>query len=137
MRDWDFEGQLARTLRISGFILVFLCLAAFSRPKDPIIWGFVVGTAAGMWNTFFLGKRLASVIGLSVPKANARMKAGFALRLSIIFAVLFFVADTRWISLYAAGAGLFLVPCIFSFGAVVNSIRLSREAGEVRSFKIE
>lgn len=132
MRDWDFDGQLARTLRISGFLLVFFCLAVVLRPKDPVTWGFLVGTVAGMWNAFFLGKRLRAIVSMAVPQAKARMRGGFALRIVIVLAVLFFVARTGWISLYAAAAGLFIVPCIFTFGAVGI---LLREAREVKSLK--
>lgn len=136
MRDWDFDGQLARTLKISGFLLVFFCLALVFRPKDPIIWGFLVGTVVGMWNAFFLGKRLRSIIGMDVHKANVRMKSGYALRISIIIAVLFFVARTDWINLYAAAAGLFVVPCLFNFGAVGVLLRESRAARSLKQSKI-
>lgn len=132
MRDWDFDGQLARTLRISGFLLVFFCLALVSRPKDPVIWGFLVGTTAGMWNAFFLGKRLRAIVDMAVPKAKAQMKIGFVLRISIVVAVLFFVARTGWINLYVAAVGLFIVPCIFAFGAVGVSLREAREAKSLK-----
>ena len=132
MRDWDFDGQLARTLRISGFLLVFFCLALVSRPKDPVTWGFLVGIAAGMWNAFFLGKRLRTLVDLAVPQAKARMRAGFALRFTIVLAVLFFVVRTGWINPYAATAGLFVVPCIFTFGAVGISLREAREAKSLK-----
>lgn len=130
MRDWDFDGQLARTLKISGVILLFLFLAAVYQPDNPVIWGFLVGVATGMWNAFFMGKRLHAIVQMAVPKANANMKAGFALRLSIIFAVLFFVARSNWISLYAAGAGLFIVPVVFTMGAVSMSMGTSARKSE-------
>jgi len=130
VRDWDFDGQLARTLKISGFILAFLCLALFFRLQDPVLWGFVIGTAVGMWNAFFLGKRLRSIVHLMAPQANSRMKAGFAMRLSIVFAVLFFVARNGWINLYAAAAGLFVVPVIFTACAVCLVMGLSARKTE-------
>jgi hypothetical protein len=132
MRDWDFDGQLARTLRISGFLLVFFCLALVSRPKDPVAWGFMLGTIAGIWNAFFLAKRLRGIVNMAAPKAKAQMRAGFALRITIILAVLFFVARTGWISLYATAAGLFIVPCVFSFGAAGVLIREARGARAVK-----
>lgn len=132
MRDWDFNGQLARTLKISGFLLVFFCLALVSQPRDPMLWGFAVGTAVGMWNAFFLGKRLRDAADSEPSKAAIQMKAGYALRMVIIVAVLFFVARTEWINLYAAAAGLFIVPCIFSFGAAGMLIRESRQAKSVK-----
>ena len=130
MRDWDFDGQLARTLKISGFILAFLCLALFFRLQDPVLWGFVIGIAVGMWNAFFLGKRLRAIVQMAVPKAKAHMRVGFALRLSIIFSVLFFVGRTNWINLYATGAGLFVVPFIFTLGAVSMAMGTSARKPE-------
>lgn len=119
MRDWDFEGQLARTLRISFCLLVFFCLALVLRPKDPFVWGFLVGTGAGMWNAFFLGKRLRAIMTMAVPRANAHLKTGYALRISIVVAVLFFVSRTDLINIYATAAGFFVVPCIFTLGTVL------------------
>jgi len=130
VRDWDFDGQLVKTLKISGVILLFLFFALFYKPGDPVIMGFLLGVAAGMWNAFFLGRRLRSIVQMAVPKASAHMKAGFALRLSIIFAVLFFVARTNWINLYAAGTGLFIVPVVFTIGAVSMAMGTSSRKPE-------
>lgn len=130
MRDWDFDGQLVKTLKISGVILLFLFFALLYKPGDPVIMGFLLGIATGIWNAFFLGRRLRSIVQMAVPKASANMKAGLALRLSIIFAVLFFVARTNWINLYAAGAGLFIVPVVFTIGAVSMALGTSSRKPE-------
>ena len=130
MRDWDFDGQLVKTLKISGVILVFLFLAVVYQPGNSVIWGFLVGVAVGMWNAFFLGKRLRAIVQMAVPKAKAHMRVGFALRLSIIFSVLFFVGRTNWINLYATGAGLFVVPFIFTLGAVSMAMGTSARKPE-------
>ncbi|MBP7331550.1 MAG: ATP synthase I chain [Firmicutes bacterium ADurb.Bin373] len=121
MREWDFNGQLAMTLKIAAFILAFLCLLLFVRPSDTLLWGFLVGIAVGMWNAFFLARRMRAIVDMAAPKANMHMKAGFALRFSIMFAVLFYVARTPGINLYAAGAGFFVVPLIFTVGAFCNA----------------
>lgn len=125
MRDWDFDGLLARTLKISAFILAFLCLVLVMRPDDSVVWGFLVGVAVGMWNAYFMGRRLRAIVCMAPPKANANMKAGFALRLSIMFAVLFYVARTQWINIFATGAGFFIVPLIFTLGAFALSMGVS------------
>ncbi len=125
MRDWDFDGLLARTLKISAFIMAFLCLVLLLRPEDSVVWGFLVGVAVGMWNAYFMGRRLRAIVCMAPPKANANMKAGFALRLSIMFAVLFYVARTQWINIYATGAGFFIVPLIFTLGAFALSMGVS------------
>lgn len=125
MRDWDFDGLLARTLKTSAFIMAFLCLVLVMRPDDSVIWGFLVGVAVGMWNAYFMGRRLRAIVCMAPPKANANIKAGFALRLSIMFAVLFYVARTQWINIYATGAGFFIVPLIFTLGAFALSMGVS------------
>jgi len=125
VRDWDFDGLLARTLKTSAFIMAFLCLVLIMRPDDSVIWGFLVGVAVGMWNAYFMGRRLRAIVCMAPPKANANMKAGFALRLSIMFAVLFYVARTQWINIFATGAGFFIVPLIFTLGAFALSMGVS------------
>jgi hypothetical protein len=125
VRDWDFDGLLVRTLRTSAFIMAFFCLVLLMRPDDSVVWGFLVGVAVGMWNAYFMGRRLRSIVCMAPPKANANMKAGFALRLSIMFAVLFYVARTQWINIYATGAGFFIVPLIFTLGAFALSMGVS------------
>ncbi|OPY59677.1 MAG: ATP synthase I chain [Pelotomaculum sp. PtaU1.Bin035] len=123
MRDWDFDGQLAGALRISGWLVVFMCLVLVSQPKDPVAGGFLAGTITGMWNAYFLGKRVRATVGLPVPKAKASVKFGVFLRVAIIIAVLFFVYRVSWFSLYATAAGMFITPCIFTCGAVARSLR--------------
>ncbi|NLJ75763.1 MAG: hypothetical protein GX325_00680 [Peptococcaceae bacterium] len=136
MRDWDFAGQLAVTLKIAAIILVLLCLILVWRPNDPLVWGLLVGTAVSMWNAYFLGRRLRSIADMVVSKANAHVKVGIALRLTIMFAVLFYVARTQWISLYAAGAGLFVVPLIFTLVTLyMIKVLYNRKPKEVNSMK--
>lgn len=132
MQDWDFEGQIARTLKICGFLLVFLCLFLVLRPKDPLVWGFMLGIAVGMWNAFFLTKRIDKKRQLTVTETQAQIMMGLAMRLLTIFAVLFFVARTVWFNIYATTAGLFVVPCIFTFGVVGLVIQEAREAKSLK-----
>ncbi|MDD4238685.1 MAG: ATP synthase subunit I [Desulfotomaculaceae bacterium] len=119
MRDWDFDGQLARTLRIVACLLVFFCLSLLIRPQDQVLWGLGIGIATGMWNAFFLGKRLRNIVSMVVPSAYAHMKAGYAMRISISIAVLYLVSRTDSINLYAAAAGIFVAPCVFTFSTVL------------------
>ncbi|MCL6639520.1 MAG: ATP synthase subunit I [Firmicutes bacterium] len=128
MRDWDFESLLARTLRLSAGLVVFFCLSLLTRPKDPVVMGFITGTAVGIWNAYFLARRMRSIAGMAVPKAKAQMRVGFALRLSIVVLVLFFIArnPSLHINIYAAAAGMFIVPCLFTFGAAGMLIRENR-----------
>jgi hypothetical protein len=128
MQDWDFEGLLARTLKLAAGLLVFFCLSLLLRPKDPLVMGFLVGTAIGMWNAYFLARRMRNIVAMAVPRAKSQMRAGFAMRLSIVILVLFFIARTPAlnINIYAAAAGMFIVPCLFTFGAAGRLIRENR-----------
>ncbi|TEB04227.1 hypothetical protein Psch_03952 [Pelotomaculum schinkii] len=130
MRDWDFDGQLARTLRILACLLVFFCLALLIRPQDPVLLGLGIGIATGMWNAFFLGKRLLAIVSMAVPNAYAHMKAGYAMRISTSIAVLYFVSRTDSINLYAAAAGIFVAPCIFTFSTVLMLMGLPNRKSE-------
>lgn len=132
MQDWDFEGQIARTLKICGFLLIFLCLFLVFRPKDPFVLGLGLGTAVGMWNAFFLAKRIDKKRQLTVAETQAQIMMGLAMRLLTMFAVLFFVARTVWFNIYATAAGLFIVPCVFTFGVVELVIREAREAKSLK-----
>lgn len=132
MRDWDFAGQLARTLRISGFLLAFYCLVLLLQPKNPVVWGFLVGTATGMWNAFFLNKRLHAFSQGNLLRAKAQLMAGVFLRLVIIMAVLYFVSRTGFANIYAAAAGIFVVPCIFTFGMVGMLLNVASPSGSLK-----
>lgn len=116
MRDWDFAGQLARTLRISGFLVVFFCLVLLLQPENRYVAGFLIGTATGMWNAFFLHKRLRAAVKAGIKRAGAQVMAGVFLRLIIIMVVLFFVSRTNFANIYTAAAGICVVPLIFTCG---------------------
>lgn len=132
MRDLDFEGLMFRTLRISSYPLVFFCLILVLRPQDPIFWGFVVGTAVSMWNTFFLGKKLRNIAEMHVESAKAQVIGGVAMRFIANIAILFLAAMTGWFNIYTTMVGLFIVPCIFTLG---TAGLLIGEAREAKAFK--
>lgn len=130
MQDWDFGGQLARTLKLSASVLVFFCLLLLLRPMDPVVLGLITGTAAGMWNAYFLGRRMRAIESLALPNVSSKMKVGFTMRLSVVIAVLFFVSRIQFvnINLIATAAGMFIAPCLFTFITVGVLIREARES---------
>jgi len=127
MRDWDFEGLLARTLKISGIILVLVLAALAFRPGDPVLAGLAVGVGLSEWGAFFLGRRLSSITGLPLEVAKARVVAGCAVRMASVFAVLFLGALTGWYNICATAAGLFVAPCLFSFSAAGLAVKEARQ----------
>lgn len=134
MQDWDFGVILARTLKLSAGILVFFCLLLLLRPVDPVVLGLFTGTAAGMWNAYFLGRRMRAIENAALPGAKAQIRASFPLRLSIVIAVLFFVSRVEIvnINIIATAAGMFIAPCLFTF--IAGGV-LIREARESAAFK--
>jgi len=132
MRDWDFAGQLTRTLRISGFLLAFYCLVLLLQPGNRFVAGFLIGTATGMWNAFFLHKRLRAAVAAGIRRAGAQVMAGVFLRLLIIMVVLFFVSRTDFANIYTAAAGICVVPCIFTCGVVGALLKEAGFAGFLR-----
>lgn len=113
MRDWDFAGYLTKTLRISGVLMAFCCLVLLLQPKNPVIYGFLIGTATGIWNAIFLHKRLRAVAA-GMRYAGAQVMASVFLRLATIIVVLYFVSRTDFINIYATAAGIFVVPFVFT-----------------------
>lgn len=117
MQDLDFGGQLAKALKISGLLMAVLCLLLIFWPKDPIVWGLLIGIATGIASSYFMGRRLKQVdIDVTnTSRATAHITLGIVLRLVAIVAVLYFVAWTGWINLYATAAGIFVIHGIFIF----------------------
>ncbi|MDD3653241.1 MAG: ATP synthase subunit I [Desulfotomaculaceae bacterium] len=113
MQDLDFNGQLVKALKISGLLMLLLILVLVSRPGDHIVWGLVVGIATGMWSAFFLAKRLNFTEKADINKARMQIHIGLGLRLLLIMAVLFVVAWTGWVSIFATAAGIFVPHVVF------------------------
>lgn len=130
MQDLDFNGQLARSLKISGIFMALLCLMLILRPGDSIIWGLWVGVATGMASAFFLGKRVQRAEGMDIDQAKIQIMVGIVFRLLFIIAVLFVVSKIGWINLFATAAGIFVVHGVF----LVRTLLLNGAGGE-GSFK--
>lgn len=115
MQDLDFSGQLTRALKISGLLMALLIFVLVLRPKDLVMWGLVVGIATGIWSAFFLGKRLNFAQKVDINKARVQIHVGLGLRLLLIMAVLFIVAWTGWVNIFATAAGIFVPHVVFIF----------------------
>ena len=126
MQDADFGSQLAKALKISGLILALLCLILTIRPGDPIVWGLVIGIAAGMASAFFLGKRVKQAEKAGIERGKIQIVVGVFLRLIFIIAVLYVVNRIEWISLIATALGIFVVHGVFT----VMTMRSGGVSGE-------
>jgi len=109
----DIDRFLARTLRNATVCLFLSVLFLFRGTPVPLVAGFMAGTAAGMWNAYFLVQRFYRAIGLPVKKGKAVMYGGIVMRLSLIFGVLLLAwRQPQYLNLLAAAAGLLVVPLI-------------------------
>ena len=109
----DFNSQLIKSLKISGFIMALLCLALVMYPGDPIIWGLLIGIATGMASAFFLGNRANRAVDMDIDQGKIQIIGGSILRLLFIIVVLYFVNRVGWINLFATAGGIFAVHGVF------------------------
>ncbi|MDA8337506.1 MAG: ATP synthase subunit I [Peptococcaceae bacterium] len=125
----EIERIFARTMRNAAVALLASALFLFQGHSVPLVTGFMAGTAAGMWNAYFLVQRCHRVVGLPVKKGKAVMYGGIIMRLSLIFGVLYLAYRLpRYLNLPAAAAGLMVVPVIaLSIG--VGSVLRERLTG--------
>lgn len=109
----DIDRFLARTLRNSTIVLLLAVLFLLRGGSPALVTGFMAGTAAGMWNAYFLVQRFHRVIGLPVKKGKSIMYGGIVMRLALIFGVLFLAYRLpRYLNLLSTAAGLLVVPFI-------------------------
>ncbi|MHB8155837.1 MAG: ATP synthase subunit I [Desulfocucumaceae bacterium] len=125
----ELDSQLRQVLKYSGFILIGICLGLFFYPEDAVLWGMVVGTATGIYNSIMLTIRIKRLPDLSPEAAKKHMKKGLTMRLSMIMAVLFLVSQKlTFISLFGMGAGLLIPYCVSIIISVVENFRLYRQS---------
>jgi protein-S-isoprenylcysteine O-methyltransferase Ste14 len=109
----DFNSQLSRSIKISGFLLALLCLMLLLNPRDPVIWGLVIGVATGMVSAFFMGQRANKAVDSDIDVGKIQLMSGVLFRLLFIIGVLFIVYKTGWVNLIATAGGLFIVQGVF------------------------
>lgn len=130
MTDLSFKGLFARACAFTGLILLFFLTRALWDWRDPINWGLILGTAAGLLNGFLLAGRLEALTGTGRPGPMRAVLGGLGARMTVVFAVLFLGLRSDFVDLLAVAAGLFVMPVVFMLVAVDE---LVREARRVRS----
>ncbi|MCL2766305.1 MAG: ATP synthase subunit I [Peptococcaceae bacterium] len=109
----DFNSQLIKSLKISGFLMALLCVALVMYPGDPVVWGLLIGIATGMVSAFFMANRANKAVEMDVDQGKIQIMIGSILRLIFIIIVLYFVFRTGWVSLLATAGGIFVVHGVF------------------------
>lgn len=130
MTDLSFKGLFARACAFTGLILLFFLTRALWDWRDPINWGLILGTVAGLLNGFLLAGRLEALTGTGRPGPMRAVLGGLGVRMTVVFAVLFLGLRSDFVDLLAVAAGLFVMPVVFMLVAVDE---LVREARRVRS----
>lgn len=117
MRDLPFEQLTGRTLKFGALLLAPCVLLLVLNYATPVAWGLIIGIGTGMWNSYFLVRR----IKLVDPKdrfyrqrLQQSLLAGLVLRLFTILAMLFLASRISGAATVAAAAGIFAVWGIFA-----------------------
>lgn len=132
MRDLPFEQLIGRTLKTSAFLLAPALILLVSGFATPVAWGLIIGIGTGMWNSYFMLRR----IKLVDPKdrffrhrLQQNLLAGLVLRLFTIIAMLFLASRISVSATIAAAAGILAVWGVF---AAISAGALFKEAAGVR-----
>jgi hypothetical protein len=126
MRDLPFELLIGRTLKVSAFLLapaLFLLVSGFAT---PVAWGLLIGIGTGMWNSYFLLRRIKLVDPgdrLYRHRLLQSLLTGLVFRLLTTIAMLYVASRISVSATIAAAAGILAVWGIFaaiSAGALVK-----------------
>jgi hypothetical protein len=125
MNDLNFKMLLARAYVFSGLTVVLLLSRLLWNFWDPINWGLILGTAAGICNGILLGRRLCALTGADRNRWQVLL-GGPGMRLMVVFGVLYLAWRVPWISVAATGVGLFVMPVVFLLVALGEMAREGR-----------
>lgn len=119
MRELCFKTSVQKSLLRTMFVLAGAIVVFFWNGDNPVMLGFIVGTALSVINGVLLSvwiKRLTEwkmMLGETsiIKKAGFLFQMGFFfLRWAIIVSVLILAAETGWFDLLAVMGGLFVLP---------------------------
>lgn len=117
MRDLPFEQLAGRTLKFGALLLAPCVVLLVLDYASPVAWGLIIGAGTGMWNTYFLVRRLKLVDPKDRhfrQKLQQSLLAGLVLRLFTTIVMLFAASMISMAAAVAAAAGIFAVWGIFA-----------------------
>jgi hypothetical protein len=132
-----FKKFVRFTLKISAVVLAVVSLFLIWQTGNYLLWGLFVGLGVGMWNLYFLEKRLS---GLKpdkslVPKFQLAIGVSSLVRIFTVIAVLWAVSRISLVMLIATAIGIIAIWGIFA-GVVAVFVLKSLRAGKVLKAKV-
>lgn len=125
----ELDNQLRKLLKISGYMLVFFCLALVLYPNDSVLWGLIIGMVLGIYNSITLAKRIKQIPEISFNASSKVMKWNLTFRMGLILAVLYFVANRLpFVSILGMGAGILLPSCLLICSSVFETYKQYRQS---------
>jgi len=138
MRDLPFEQLADRTLRIGALFFVPGLVLLVLNYAVPIAYGLLIGVGTGVWNAYFMVRRLK----LADPKdkffqqkLQKNLLIGLVLRLFTIIAALLIAVKISLAAAVAAGAGIFAVCGVFAAMAA-GALLKETKAGQALRYKL-
>lgn len=117
MRDLPFDQLVGRTLKFGALLLAPGVVLLVLDYAVPVAWGLLIGVGTGMWNSYFILKRLKLVDPKDKffrQRLQQSLLAGLVLRLFTIIAMLFVASRISVSAMIAAAAGIFAVWGLFA-----------------------
>lgn len=127
MQELCFRTNIRKSLMRTLLVLAGAVVALFWNGSDPVLLGFVVGTALSVINGVLLSIWIKKLIEWKkmlgetsiLKKALFLFQMGFFfLRWAIIISVLLLAAKTGWFNLLAVMGGLFVLPAFANAGVL-------------------
>ena len=137
MRDLPFGQLIGRTLKLSALLLVPCFILLLLDYAVPVAWGLLIGTGTGMWNSYFLLRRLQLVDPgdrFFRQRLQQSLLAGLVLRLFTIVVMLFVASRISLSALVAAAAGIFAVWGLFA-ALAAGALLKETKAGAALKYK--
>lgn len=137
MRDLPFDQLIGRTLKLSALLLVPCFILLLLDYAVPVAWGLLIGVGTGMWNSYFLLRRIKLVDPgdrFFRQKLQQSLLTGLVLRLFTIILMLFVASRISLAVMVAAAAGIFAVWGLFAALAASALLRETK-AGVALKYK--
>ena len=123
-----FNKFVRLTLKISIVALAVVSFFLIWQTNNYLLWGLFIGLGVGMWNLYFLEKRLNKLKPDKslVPKFQLAIGVSSLVRIFTVIAVLWVTSRISLIMLIATAVGIIAVWGIFAGVVAVFVIRSLR-----------
>ncbi|GAB6273623.1 MAG: hypothetical protein STSR0004_04860 [Peptococcaceae bacterium] len=132
-----FNKFVRLTLKISIVALAVVSFFLIWQTNNYLLWGLFIGLGVGMWNLYFLEKRLSKLKPDKslVPKFQLAIGVSSLVRIFTVIAVLWVTSRISLIMLIATAVGIIAVWGIFA-GVVAVFVLKSLRREKVLKAKV-